>query len=98
MLSPGLHFFLTRVMTRMVFPNFSRMAAIGMRVAIHQACMMPFIQFTLLFASGMMKPGAKNLQERFDAGKTRFAEKWRLGFSASLCYWPLVNTVMYSMV
>ena len=35
MLSPGLHFFLTRVMTRAHFPSLSRAANIGARVAIH---------------------------------------------------------------
>ena len=43
MLSPGLHFFLTRVMTRCVLPSYSKIANIGLRVAVHQACMMPFI-------------------------------------------------------
>ena len=45
-----------------------------------------------------MKPGLRTFKERLDAGKARFSDKWRLGFSASLCYWPLVNTVMYSLV
>ena len=61
MLSPGLHFFLTRVSAKCVFPSLSRATGIGLRVAVHQACMMPFIQFTLLFASGMMMAGTKNL-------------------------------------
>lgn len=38
------------------------------------------------------------MRDRYECGKTRFSEKWRMGFSASLMYWPLVNTVMYSMV
>lgn len=59
---------------------------------------MPYIQFTLLFVSGMMQPGASTFKERLDAGQARFSDKWRLGFSASLCYWPLVNSVMYSLV
>jgi len=55
MLSPGLHFFLTRVMARLAFPaSYSNFSKIGMRVAVHQACMMPFIQFSLLFVSGML--------------------------------------------
>ena len=97
MLSPGLHFFLTRVMSRVNFTSLSRFGNIGMRVAVHQACMMPFIQFTLLFASGVLEP-AQSLRERIEAGQTRFQQKWRLGFSASLMYWPIVNTFMYSMV
>ena len=64
MLSPGLHLFLTRVMSRCVLTGYARATGIGLRVAIHQACMMPFIQFTLLFASGMMSPGAKGFKER----------------------------------
>ena len=71
---------------------------IGFRVAIHQACMMPYIQFTLLFVSGMMQSGASTFKERLEAGQTRFSDKWRIGFSASLCYWPVVNTVMYTLV
>ena len=59
--------------------------------------MMPFIQFTLLFASAMLQP-ADSFQQRLEAGKTRWENKWRMGFSASLMYWPLVNTVMYSLV
>ena len=97
MLSPGLHFFLTRVMTQCVLPGRSRAANIALRVGVHQACMMPFIQFTLLFTSGMLQP-ANSMRERYECGKTRFSEKWRMGFSASLMYWPLVNTVMYSLV
>ena len=46
----------------------------------------------------MMQPGASTFKERLDAGQTRFSDKWRMGFSASLCYWPLVNAVMYSIV
>ena len=98
MLSPGLHFFLTRVMSKCVFPTLSHATGIGLRVAVHQACMMPFFQFTLLFVSGMMQSGNRTFRERVDAGHTRFNEKWRLGFSASLCYWPAVNAVMYSLV
>ena len=87
------------------YPSFSRgVSGIGLRVALHQACMMPYIQFSLLFVSGMLMPGCPgqntnlNLRERVEAGKTRFNDKWKLGFSASLCYWPLVNAVMYSLV
>ena len=60
--------------------------------------MMPYIQFTLLFVSGMMQSGSSSFKERLEAGQTRFSDKWRLGFSASLCYWPMVNTVMYTLV
>ena len=60
--------------------------------------MMPYIQFTLLFVSGMMQSGAGTFKERLDAGQTRFSEKWRTGFSASMMYWPFVNAVMYSAV
>lgn len=61
--------------------------------------MMPFIQFTLLFVSGMLQAApCSSLQDRVAAGHKRFNEKWRLGFSASLCYWPFVNSVMYSLV
>ena len=97
LLSPGLHFFLTRIMSRANFPSLSYRANIGMRVGIHQACMMPFIQFTLLFVSAAMQP-ANSLEDRIAAGKQRFSDKWVTGFSASLMYWPVVNTVMYSMV
>ncbi len=97
LLSPGLHFFLTRVMTKVNFAQLSRPANIGIRVSVHQACMMPFIQFTLLFASGMLQP-ANSLEERIAAGKKRFSEKWRAGFCASLMFWPFVNTVMYTLV
>ena len=97
LLSPGLHFFLTRIMSRAVFPSLSYRANIGMRVAIHQACMMPFIQFTLLFLSAAMQP-ANSLQDRIAAGKKRFSDKWVTGFSASLMFWPVANTVMYSVV
>mmetsp|Transcript_9144 Transcript_9144/g.12447 ORF Transcript_9144/g.12447 Transcript_9144/m.12447 type:complete len:209 (-) Transcript_9144:352-978(-) len=97
LLSPGLHFFLTRVMSRAVFPSLSARANIGLRVAIHQACMMPLIQFTLLFLSAAMQP-AGSIEDRVAAGKQRFHDKWRTGFSASLMFWPAVNTVMYSMV
>lgn len=85
-------------MSKCAFPSFSKATGIGFRVAIHQACMMPYIQFTLLFVSGMMQSGAGTFKERLDAGQTRFSEKWRIGFSASLCYWPVVNTVMYTLV
>lgn len=97
LLSPGLHFFLTRVMTKVNFAQLSRPANIGIRVSVHQACMMPFIQFTLLFASGMLQP-ANSIEERIAAGKKRFSEKWRAGFCASLMFWPFVNTVMYTLV
>ena len=98
LLSPGLHFFLTRVMAKLAFPaSFSNFSRIGMRVAVHQACMMPFIQFSLLFVSGMLQP-AKNWEARIETGTKRFEDKWRMGFAASLMYWPLVNSVMYSMV
>ena len=60
--------------------------------------MMPYIQFTLLFVSGMMQSCASTFKERLEAGHTRFSDKWRVGFSASLCYWPVVNTVMYTLV
>ena len=60
--------------------------------------MMPFIQFSLLFASGMLQPGATTLQERIEQGKARFADKWRMGFTASLMYWPAANAIMYSVV
>ena len=43
LLSPGLHLFLTRVMTKVVLPGCSKAANIGLRVSVHQACMMPFI-------------------------------------------------------
>ena len=68
MLSPGLHFFLTRVMTKCVLPGRSQAANIALRVGVHQACMMPFIQFTLLFTSGMLQP-ANTLSERYECGK-----------------------------
>mmetsp|Transcript_29495 Transcript_29495/g.36587 ORF Transcript_29495/g.36587 Transcript_29495/m.36587 type:complete len:178 (+) Transcript_29495:380-913(+) len=97
LLSPGLHFFLTRVMPRAVFPSLSARANIGLRVAIHQACMMPLIQFTLLFVSAAMQP-AGSIEDRVAAGKQRLHDKWRKGFCASLMFWPAVNTVMYSMV
>ena len=85
-------------MSKCAFPSFSKASGIGFRVAIHQACMMPYIQFTLLFVSGMMQSGAGTFKERIDAGQARFEEKWQIGFSASLCYWPVVNTVMYTLV
>lgn len=85
-------------MSKCAFPSFSKATGIGFRVAIHQACMMPYIQFTLLFVSGMMQSGAGTFKERIDAGQARFEEKWQIGFSASLCYWPVVNTVMYTLV
>ena len=59
--------------------------------------MMPFIQFTLLFVSAAMQP-APTLSARISAGQQRFNDKWIAVFSASLMYWPLVNTVMYSML
>ena len=85
-------------MSKCAFPSFSKATGIGFRVAIHQACMMPYIQFTLLFVSGMMQSGAGTFKERIDAGQARFEEKWQIGFSASLCYWPVVNTVMYTLI
>ena len=85
-------------MSKCAFPSFSKASGIGFRVAIHQACMMPYIQFTLLFVSGMMQSGAGTFKERIDAGQARFEEKWQIGFSASLCYWPVVNTVMYTLI
>jgi hypothetical protein len=97
LLSPGLHFFLTKVMTKVNFASLSRAANIGVRVSVHQACMMPFIQFTLLFASGAMQP-ADSMKARLDAGHQKFSEKWRAGFCASLMFWPLVNTAMYTLV
>lgn len=97
MISPGIHFFLSRVMSRVQFPSLSRTWNIGLRVGVHQACMMPFIQFALLFASAALQP-APTVQARVAAGKNRFNEKWKTGFTASLMYWPVVNTLMYSMV
>ena len=97
MISPGLHLFLTRVMPHVVFPNLSKLTNIGLRVAFHQACMMPYIQGTLLFVSAAMQP-ASSVQERIEAGKKRWSEKWRMGFTVSLMYWPLVNTAMYTLV
>lgn len=69
LLSPGLHLFLTKVMTKVTLKGYSRAASIGIRVGVHQACMMPFIQFTLLFASGMLMP-ANSMKQRVDTGKT----------------------------
>ena len=97
LLSPGLHLFLTRVMSRVNFPSLSRTSNIGIRVGVHQACMMPFIQFTLLFVSAAMQP-APTANDRIAAGKKRFSDKWRTGFTASLMYWPIVNSVMYAVV
>ena len=97
MLSPGLHFFLTRVMSRLTFPGYSNAMRIGLRVAIHQACMMPWIQFCLLFTSAVLEPN-RNFRERLHAGKNRFQERWRIGFTASMMYWPFVNAFMYSML
>ena len=59
--------------------------------------MMPFIQFTLLFVSAAMQP-APSISDRLSAGQQRFSDKWVAGFSASLMYWPLVNTFMYARV
>jgi len=97
LLSPGLHVFLTRVMSHANFPSFSRASNIGLRVGIHQACMMPFIQFSLLFVSAALQP-APSAEARLEAGKKRFSDKWRTGFTASLMYWPFVNTIMYAAV
>jgi len=58
---------------------------------------MPFIQFTLLFASAAMQP-ASSAKDRVEAGKKRFNDKWRAGFTASLMYWPFINTIMYAAV
>jgi len=84
-------------MTKVNFASLSRAANIGVRVSVHQACMMPFIQFTLLFASGAMQP-ADSMKARLDAGRQKFSDKWRAGFCASLMFWPLVNTAMYTLV
>jgi len=97
LLSPGLHLFLTGVMSKVTFPTLSRASNIAIRVGVHQACMMPFIQFTLLFVSAATQP-APTLSDRIEAGKQRFSDKWRTGFTASLMYWPFVNTVMYAAV
>ena len=96
-LCPGIHFFLTRFMSKMVFPSYSNASNIFFRVCIHQAFMMPFVQFTLLFASAAFE-STGSFKEKIKAGQTRFSEKWRTGFSASMMYWPFVNAVMYSAV
>jgi len=97
LLSPVLHVFLTRVISRATFPSLSRATNIGLRVGIHQACMMPVIQFTLLFVSAAMQ-SAPTVEARLEAGKKRFSDKWRPGFTASLMYWPIINTFMYACV
>ena len=84
-------------MSKMVFPSYSNASNILFRVCIHQAFMMPFVQFTLLFASAAFE-STGSLKDKIEAGYTRFSEKWRTGFSASLMYWPFVNAVMYSAV
>ena len=43
LLSPGLHLFLTRVMVNVALPGYSQTANIVFRVAVHQACMMPYM-------------------------------------------------------
>ena len=62
-LCPGIHFFLTRFMSKMVFPSYSNASNILFRVCIHQAFMMPFVQFTLLFASAAFE-SAGSLKDR----------------------------------
>ena len=96
-LSPGLHFFLTRVMVKVALPGYSNATNIALRVFVHQACMMPYIQFTLLFGSGALEP-ANTLCDHFKAGGERLSSTWVRGCSASLLYWPVVNAVMYSLV
>lgn len=91
-LSPGIHLFVTRVMQRLNFSGWNYLAGIAARVSIHQVCTMPFIQFTLLFGSGAIQ------HKSLDKGLERFKAKWRTGFTASLCYWPVINTFMYMYV
>ena len=51
----------------------------------------------MLYASALLEP-SKNLKCRMEKGKNRFEQKWRMGFTASLMYWPFVNSVMYAYI
>jgi len=97
MISPGVHYFVTKVVPKLVVPRWSSLRNVLLRVGVHQACMMPLIQFTFLYMSAFLEP-AESLQSRIDKGTQRFSDKWRQGFVASLMYWPLVNFMMYSCV
>jgi hypothetical protein len=97
MISPGVHFFVTRIVPKLTVPHWSTLQNVLLRVGVHQACMMPLIQFTFLYMSAFLEP-AGSLQARMDKGTQRFSDKWRQGCIASLMYWPAINFVMYSCV
>jgi hypothetical protein len=96
-LSPGIHLFHTRFMSKLTFSRMSFMGGILARVGITQAFMMPLIQFSMLFLSAALQP-ADSVEQRVQNGKDRFESKWVTGCTASLMFWPLVNTFMYTRI
>ena len=97
LLGPSLHFFFTRIIPRVTFPNRSHAFNVFMRVAAQQTCTMPLFQFYLLFTPGFLEP-AESLEARLEKGLCRFKDKWRSGFATSLTFWPTMNLVMYGLV